>query len=135
MEQLVARRAHNPKVAGSSPAPATNLPLNWGFFIKFVLRSMIFDLEMIKKVYSSIRLKVDSAREICKHPLTLSEKFFIHVFGMKKLINLLLELMIMLILLQIELHVKMLLLKWHYCNSCRLERKRFQFQQQFTVII
>ena len=24
MEQLVARRAHNPKVAGSSPAPATN---------------------------------------------------------------------------------------------------------------
>ena len=23
MEQLVARRAHNPKVAGSSPAPAT----------------------------------------------------------------------------------------------------------------
>ena len=25
MEQLVARRAHNPKVAGSSPAPATKL--------------------------------------------------------------------------------------------------------------
>ena len=24
MEQLVARRAHNPKVVGSSPAPATN---------------------------------------------------------------------------------------------------------------
>ena len=24
VEQLVARRAHNPKVAGSSPAPATN---------------------------------------------------------------------------------------------------------------
>ena len=24
MEQLVARRAHNPKAAGSSPAPATN---------------------------------------------------------------------------------------------------------------
>ena len=30
MEQLVARRAHNPKVAGSSPAPATKeaRPLN-----------------------------------------------------------------------------------------------------------
>ncbi len=27
MEQLVARRAHNPKVAGSSPVPATNLRL------------------------------------------------------------------------------------------------------------
>ena len=26
MEQLVARRAHNPKVVGSSPAPATNNP-------------------------------------------------------------------------------------------------------------
>ena len=25
MEQLVARRAHNPKVVGSSPAPATRL--------------------------------------------------------------------------------------------------------------
>ena len=25
VEQLVARRAHNPKVAGSSPVPATNL--------------------------------------------------------------------------------------------------------------
>jgi hypothetical protein len=25
MEQLVARRAHNPKVAGSSPAPATKI--------------------------------------------------------------------------------------------------------------
>jgi hypothetical protein len=24
MEQLVARRAHNPKVVGSSPAPATD---------------------------------------------------------------------------------------------------------------
>ena len=28
MEQLVARRAHNPKVVGSSPAPATNNPCN-----------------------------------------------------------------------------------------------------------
>ena len=26
MEQLVARRAHNPKVVGSSPAPATESP-------------------------------------------------------------------------------------------------------------
>ena len=27
MEQLVARRAHNPKVTGSSPVPATKNPL------------------------------------------------------------------------------------------------------------
>ena len=40
MEQLVARRAHNPKVVGSSPAPATFNPCNrlnfsklQGFFI------------------------------------------------------------------------------------------------------
>ena len=40
MEQLVARRAHNPKVVGSSPAPATSKPYNrltvnqlYGFFI------------------------------------------------------------------------------------------------------
>ena len=28
MEQLVARRAHNPKVVGSSPAPATSEALS-----------------------------------------------------------------------------------------------------------
>ena len=28
MEQLVARRAHNPKVAGSSPVPATTSPVH-----------------------------------------------------------------------------------------------------------
>ena len=35
---------------------------------------MVFDLEMIKKIYSSIREKVDHAQSVCKHPLTLSEK-------------------------------------------------------------
>ena len=35
---------------------------------------MVFDLEMIKKIYSSMRKKVDHAKSICKHPLTLSEK-------------------------------------------------------------
>ena len=35
---------------------------------------MIFDLEMIKKVYGTIKQKVDSAKKICNHPLTLSEK-------------------------------------------------------------
>jgi hypothetical protein len=34
VEQLVARRAHNPKVAGSNPVPATTKsPLFEGFFI------------------------------------------------------------------------------------------------------
>ena len=35
---------------------------------------MIFDLEMIKEVYSSIKRKVDSARKVINHPITLSEK-------------------------------------------------------------
>ncbi len=35
---------------------------------------MVFDLEMIKKIYSSIREKVDKAQSVCKHPFTLSEK-------------------------------------------------------------
>ncbi len=35
---------------------------------------MVFDLEMIKKIYSSIREKVDQAQSVCKHPFTLSEK-------------------------------------------------------------
>ena len=35
---------------------------------------MVFDIEMIKKVYSSMKDKVDHAKKICDHPLTLSEK-------------------------------------------------------------
>ena len=43
---------------------------------------MVFDLEMIKKVYSVIKLRVDSAREVCNHPLTLSEKIlYSHLWG------------------------------------------------------
>ena len=35
MEQLVARRAHNPKVVGSSPAPATKKPFCFGVAFNF----------------------------------------------------------------------------------------------------
>ena len=35
---------------------------------------MVFDLEMIKKIYSSTRKRVDHAQSVCKHPFTLSEK-------------------------------------------------------------
>ncbi len=43
MEQLVARRAHNPKVTGSSPVPATNqlvdrFTVNFLCFIGFLMR-------------------------------------------------------------------------------------------------
>ncbi len=52
MEQLVARRAHNPKVIGSSPVPATPLRgfhqetsfyKSFIMFVVYVLHSEIFD--------------------------------------------------------------------------------------------
>ena len=45
-------------------------------FINFVQinRTMVFDIEMIKRVYSSMKYKVDLAKNICNHHLTLSEK-------------------------------------------------------------
>ena len=35
---------------------------------------MVFDIEMIKKIYSAMKNKVDHAKKVCNHPLTLSEK-------------------------------------------------------------
>jgi hypothetical protein len=57
VEQLVARRAHNPKVVGSSPAPATKKSLKQvvlGFFV--FLREEIHnlgDLEIMPKSQQS----------------------------------------------------------------------------------
>ena len=44
MEQLVARRAHNPKVVSSSLAPATTIkrPLNRGLFLYLKYRDFSF---------------------------------------------------------------------------------------------
>jgi putative endonuclease len=42
MEQLVARRAHNPKVVGSSPAPATKKPLKLNDFRGFLILTRLF---------------------------------------------------------------------------------------------
>ena len=41
MEQLVARRAHNPKVVGSSPTPATNFYFNLIFATKMSKKKII----------------------------------------------------------------------------------------------
>ena len=46
----------------------------FGGFLLILLLLMIFDLDMIKNVYGTIKQKVDSAKKICNHPLTLSEK-------------------------------------------------------------
>jgi aconitate hydratase len=35
---------------------------------------MAFDIEMIKKVYANMKIRVDAAREIVEHPLSLTEK-------------------------------------------------------------
>jgi hypothetical protein len=43
---------------------------------------MAFDIEMIKKVYDNMTTRVDKAREIVGHPLTLTEKFYTITFGM-----------------------------------------------------
>ena len=46
---MVARRAHNPKVIGSNPIPATNLdPLFWGFLLG------IFMAKITDKVFALI---------------------------------------------------------------------------------
>ena len=42
MEQLAARRAHNPKVGGSSPPPATKVDNSREFFSTFFIL-MIFN--------------------------------------------------------------------------------------------
>ncbi len=56
VEQLVARRAHNPEVAGSSPVPATKAPRtisSWGLLLTYYLFTLTSNvlgaLEVISK--------------------------------------------------------------------------------------
>ena len=35
---------------------------------------MAFDIDIIKKVYNQMQHRIDNAREVIGHPLTLSEK-------------------------------------------------------------
>ena len=57
---MVARRAHNPKVIGSNPVPATNLdPLFWGFLLG------VFMAKMADKVFSTINpIVIDMGYEL-----------------------------------------------------------------------
>ncbi len=55
MEQLVARRAHNPKVVGSSPAPATSLS---GFYNSFC-KSLFFVNALLTEFFACSRLPKD----------------------------------------------------------------------------
>ncbi len=50
MEQLVARRAHNPKVVGSSPAPATESDkLEKSSFVRFFFAPKLLLIKNIKR--------------------------------------------------------------------------------------
>ncbi len=58
MEQLVARRAHNPKVTGSSPVPATTKDTGNGILFLFFINSQeeLYSpqlLEVLNKLYES----------------------------------------------------------------------------------
>ncbi len=54
VEQLVARWAHNPKVAGSSPVPATLKPHKRGFFYVQRLRMILDAIEHFVVLFFSI---------------------------------------------------------------------------------
>ena len=96
---------------------------------------MAFDIDLIKKVYSEMSSKIEHAKKIIGKPLTLTEKFYTPIYGTTKYLMHMKEALIMLILVLIVLHVKMLLLKWHYFNLCKLVSKRLRFQQLFIVTI
>lgn len=44
---------------------------------------MVFDLEMIKKVYEKYPERIEAARKVIGRPLTLSEKYCMLIFGIK----------------------------------------------------
>jgi hypothetical protein len=57
MEQLVARRAHNPKVVGSSPAPATESDkLEKSSFVRFFF---VISLLLIRKINVPLRCYIE----------------------------------------------------------------------------
>ena len=84
---------------------------------------MVFDIEMIKKVYQTIKARVDIAKEITSKPLTLAEKIlYAHLYegmpkkGYERGDH-------MSILHQIGLPFRMQLRKWPFCNLCKRVRK------------
>ena len=62
MEQLVARRAHNPKVVGSSPAPATQEIKS----LKSKDLRLFFDIRLRLKMLSFIKKVFFKYGKLCK---------------------------------------------------------------------
>ena len=75
MEQLVARRAHNPKVTGSSPVPATLERGCFGILFCFTLVSST------SGSYSPRRTQVRVLFPLLETPSTLRIRFFFHFWG------------------------------------------------------
>ena len=92
---------------------------------------MVFDLDMIKRVYEMYPEKMAKVRELIDTPLTLSEKIlYTHLWNENSNVmydenddvaqmRFFPEENHMLILHQIELLCKMLQLKWHCFNLCK----------------
>jgi hypothetical protein len=80
---------------------------------------MAFDIEMIKKVYENMTSRVDKAREIVGHPLTLTEKIlYNHLWdGMPS--KVFMRGTDYVDFSPDRLLVKMQLLKWLCCNYAR----------------
>ena len=66
MEQLAARWAHNPKVAGSSPASATNYKYEYMALISIWYKSFLMDDNMTTNKKSEIGLKYNKAQKWIK---------------------------------------------------------------------
>ena len=85
VEQLVARRAHNPKVVGSSPAPATKISAFPQILFFLLIREQFkeFPFLLLKKVQNSLLLKLLTVYVL--HKIRLQNKiaacdlpFYIH---------------------------------------------------------
>jgi len=48
---------------------------------------MAFDIEMIKAVYEKMPARIAAARALTGKPLTLTEKFFIAIYGKVRLLR------------------------------------------------
>lgn len=42
---------------------------------------MVFDLDLIKKLYAAMPARVDAARKALGRPLTLAEKYYNAIYG------------------------------------------------------
>ena len=94
---------------------------------------MVFDLEMIKNIYSSMKEKVDHAKSICKHPFTLSEKIlYSHLWS--KIEKRFERGVDYVDFAPDRIACQDATAQMCY-SSCKQEKKRLLYQPQFTVII